>query len=401
MKLSEYSESKLNSFTDTFLSKCQIIEIRSWQVEQAIMMFNSLNSTGMPLSDADIISAQLYSKAENKEEFNNQWKRISKLANDLSQRKIINLDDVLKQYMHIKRAKDGDYIERGYTDVTTPGLRKYYLDSSKKLLDNPLLLCDSYEKIVKIWEKIEKYPIIKLILKFNENIKLYLISYLFKFEIEQINQNTVIDICEPLLRLFTVLELVDSGFSSKNFKTFLYTENINLVKEGFPAASVSSDINAHIADKWNKADLRNKLKEYSNNVLVFLNEYLYAKEHGLVFDFSDSVNIEHIMPASGRDIEAIRQDAKIPTKEEFISIVNQLGNKILLEEDINKSIGKNWFNTKKNRSIQEKTGYLNSKYNIAQKLSNYPSDTWTRDDIATATNKAIDRILKFIFNEGY
>ena len=35
-KLQDYSEAKLNTFAKTFLNKCQIIEIRSWQVEQAI-----------------------------------------------------------------------------------------------------------------------------------------------------------------------------------------------------------------------------------------------------------------------------------------------------------------------------------------------------------------------------
>lgn len=60
-KLRENSDSWLNQFTKTFLKNCQVIEIRSWQVEQAITMFNSLNSTGLPLSDADIISAKLYS----------------------------------------------------------------------------------------------------------------------------------------------------------------------------------------------------------------------------------------------------------------------------------------------------------------------------------------------------
>lgn len=68
-KLLLYSESNLNNFAKIFLGKCQIIEIKSWQIEQAITMFNSLNSTGMPLSDADIISAQLFSKEDDKDTF--------------------------------------------------------------------------------------------------------------------------------------------------------------------------------------------------------------------------------------------------------------------------------------------------------------------------------------------
>src|SRR5690606_21716572 len=110
-KLGEKSESQLNQFAKIFLEKCQVIEIRSWQIEQAITMFNSLNSTGMPLSDADIISAQLYSNAgDDKKAFNDQWESINKLANELSNRKIIDIDAVLQQFMYINRAINKEYI---------------------------------------------------------------------------------------------------------------------------------------------------------------------------------------------------------------------------------------------------------------------------------------------------
>ena len=56
-----YSQAGVNTFAKTFLGKCKVIEIRSWNTAQAITMFNSLNSTGMPLMDADIISAKLFS----------------------------------------------------------------------------------------------------------------------------------------------------------------------------------------------------------------------------------------------------------------------------------------------------------------------------------------------------
>ncbi|SOE75558.1 Protein of unknown function DUF262 [Fibrobacter sp. UWT3] len=38
-KLSDYSESRLNTFAKIFLKKCQVIEIRSWQFEQNLSLF--------------------------------------------------------------------------------------------------------------------------------------------------------------------------------------------------------------------------------------------------------------------------------------------------------------------------------------------------------------------------
>ena len=404
-KLGEKTESQLNQFAKIFLQNCQVIEIRSWQIEQAITMFNSLNSTGMPLSDADIISAQLYSNAgENKSDFNKQWEFINKLANELNTRRIIDIDGVLQQFMYINRALNREYIsikEDGNVsvDVTTPGLRRYYTDIKKELLNEPLELCNRLSKITNIWNVIKDYPSVKLLLKCNENAKLFLSGYLFRFELTDINEQIVSEICECLLRLFTVLELSDAGYSSSKFKTFLFSENIKFVDTNISIDDIKVDFNEHIFQNWSEENIKESILEYDKNLLVFLNEYIYSKNKCWKFDFADNVNVEHIMPASGRNITTIQQDAGITDKEEFMGIVNKLGNKILLEEDINKSISNEWFKTKKQSSVLSKSGYKDSSYAIAQALTTYQKDTWTREDIETATTKATERIVNFIFNK--
>jgi len=145
-------------------------------------------------------------------------------------------------------------------------------------------------------------------------------------------------------------------------------------------------------------NIKEAIAEYDKNILVFLNEYLYAKNKGLKFDFSENVNIEHIMPASGRNIDVIRQNAGISDIEAFNDIVNKLGNKILLEDEINKSLSNEWFQSKKQSSINNKSGYKDSKYPIAIELTSFFKDTWNKEDINEATNKAAKRIVKFIFN---
>ena len=395
-KLLLYSESNLNNFAKIFLGKCQIIEIKSWQIEQAITMFNSLNSTGMPLSDADIISAQLFSKEDDKDTFIDKWQGITLLANQLSQRKVMNIDAVLQQFMYINRAKNNHY---GLNQVTTPGIRKYYTIEHSELLNEPMALCDSFEKILQTWNKIKDYPIIKLLLKFNENFKMFLMAYLYRFDVNDLCPEDVQPIAECLLRLFAIIEVGDVGFSSSNFKTFLFNENFRLVDENYDIYQIEADFSKHIEVTWKKEDVLDYLKEYDKNILVFLNEYLYAKEQNRNFDFDDRVNVEHIMPASGHNIEAIRMDAHIKTKEEFDALANLLGNKILLEEDINKSISNDWFKTKKGSTIQSKRGYKGSRYGMALDLSKYPKDKWGKKDIEDATAIVTERIVKFIFKK--
>lgn len=110
-KLHTYQESNLDVLANGFLNKCQIIEIKSWQIEQAITMFNSLNSTGMPLSDADIISAQLFSNAPDGVDFKSIWEPIIRQADELAQKKVVNIDSVLQQFMYINRADKKEYEE--------------------------------------------------------------------------------------------------------------------------------------------------------------------------------------------------------------------------------------------------------------------------------------------------
>jgi hypothetical protein len=400
-QLGEKTESQLNHFAKTFLKECQIIEIRSWQVEQAIMMFNSLNSTGLPLSDADIISARLYSNSgDNKTPFNENWEYINRLASKLSAQKIVNIDAILMQYMYINRAINKEYIKNDSIDVTVPGVRRYFMEINKGLLQEPLIICSQLTKIADIWDQIKDYSTIKLMLKFNENAKLYLAGYFYRFEPNDITPETVLEVSECLIRLFTILELVDAGYSSKNFKTFLFGINVKLVDKAIPINEIEQEFSKHIRNSWSEESIVESLKEYDKNILVYLNEYLYAKEKEILFDFEDNVNIEHIMPASGRNLDSIREDAGISTKDEFNGLVNKLGNKILLEEDINKSIGNEWFKTKKQRTIQEKAGFKNSKYGIAVSLTEYHKDKWEKDDIELATDKASARIAKFIFADS-
>lgn len=272
-KLEELSPSEANLFAEYILDKSEIIEIRSWNVEQAITMFNSLNSDGMPLLDADIIAAKLYSNSgADREGFNSKWSELRKIITDLDERKISSIDDILKEYMYIKRTVDKVYLsDKGSIDVTVPGVRRYYTEENKEILENPLKLTAHLLKVSKIWNEIQKYPIIELCFKFNENIKLYIISYLYRFELDEITENLVTDFVDYLLKLFIILELVDIGYSSSKFKTFLFGLNIKLVDINIELDEIKKDLTNHINKEWSRDEIKEEVLEYTKNSLVFLN----------------------------------------------------------------------------------------------------------------------------------
>lgn len=405
-KIRDLSDSQLNSIAKAITDNCEVIEIKSWQVEQAITMFNSLNSDGLPLYDSDIISAKLYAEAEKigqQKEFADLWKELNDIINDLDSIHIVNINSILMQYMYFIRTIEKETISRtGTIDVTTPGLRRYFTEINKTPITKPIDMCNELIKLARIWKKVSEYPQMKVLLKFNENTKLFLASYFYRFTEEEINETNVKPILDCLLRLFALLELIDVGYSSKYFKTFLFDIERKFVDKNIPTDEIVQDFNEHISRNWDKENISSILHDYDANVLVYLNEYLFAQENMVSFSLGTKYDIEHIMPYSGYNLQEIRKDAEIDTEDEFYEFVNKLGNKILLEEKINRAIGNEWFRTKVSTKLKHKTGYVDSEYPIAHALvaeyQNSNKPYWKKNDINNATTKAVDRIVRFIFN---
>lgn len=408
---STLSTPQLNKFTKCILDNCEIIEIKSWQVDQAITMFNSLNSDGMPLFDSDILSAKFLAKAESVgqgTEFQTLWKTLLETINLPNNSEIINIDSILMQYMYSIRASRKETIsEAGKAIVTTPGVRRYFEEGDGKntkevIIEHPIESCQQMLYIVKIWNSVAENTALKVLLKFNDNVKLFLGCYFYRLNGIAPSSDEITMLAETLLRLFTVLELVDAGYSSSNFKSFLFIESVRLVDKTVPLERIKEDFTQHIRKIWSENDLRGEILDYDKNALVYLNEYLFAKENNIPFQFSEKYDIEHIMPYSGTNLQVIRKDAEIANEEDFKNIVNKLGNKILLEVKINRSIGNEWFSTKVSTNLKDKTGYIDSVYPLATSLVSQYKDNnkpyWKKTDILTATEKASNRILKFIFD---
>lgn len=413
----------LNKFTRTLLEECQVIEIKSWKVEQAITMFNSLNSDGMPLTDSDIIYSKMFAATKSDEDrktLGEKWRFLIDVTDKLESKKIVSINALLNQKMYLYRSINGDTINAsGNIDVTTPGLRRYYTDINQSLIKNPLDFCNKLIILAEIWDIVKDNNVMKVLFNFNDNSKLFLASFFHRYDsyftfdeqgkisISDNNKavliNDIEQIAELMLRLFTILSLVDAGYSSANFKSFLFAEEIKLVDSNVTIDEIKNDFINHINKQWTKKEIETKISDYEKNDIVYLNEYLFAKGNNKVLNLSGDIDIEHIMPQSGKNISVIQSDAGIDNETMFYQYINKIGNKILLEYNINRSISNEWFRTKVSKKISTKSGYVDSKYPLAQYLVELYKDAdkpyWTKDDIDEATKKATERIVKFIFGE--
>lgn len=399
-KLNEYDSTKVNAFAKNLLNNCQVIVVVSYDTDEAIEIFNSLNSTGMPLSDADILSAKLYSNyGSDKTEFNRRWSEIVSKTNELNSQKICSIDEILNQYMYILRAKNNE------KDTTLPAVRRYFTDINKNPLSNPDEFLTDFEQIIDIWtdsDNIENYEdkeeiltLKQILFTFNSNFKFFYATYLY-FNKDKSNEEKISFIA-ALVKIFALLAISNKDYSSSAFKLFLIGLNME-IGAGVGTEELVRLISSHIQNNFKQSDIVNTIVENSPaNGLLYLNEYLFAKEHNISFSFTtQKTEIEHIMPASGKNIIAIRADAEMD-EETFKQYVDKIGNKILLEQKINGSISNDWFRVKKQNSVKEKRGYKDSAFPIAQSLVSYPNYRWTKDDIDSATEKAAKRIADFLF----
>ena len=152
-KICKLSDSQLNSIVKAITDNCEV-EIKSWQVEQAITMFNSLNSDGLPLYDSDIISAKLYAEAEKngkENEFADLWKQLNDIINESDNLKIADINSILMLYMYYVRTVNKETVsETGAINVTTPGLRRYFTEINKKPISTPIDMCNDMIKSISL-----------------------------------------------------------------------------------------------------------------------------------------------------------------------------------------------------------------------------------------------------------
>lgn len=377
---SKLTNTQIRDFSEHFINYCQVITITSFNTDQAINIFNSLNGTGVPLTPIEVIVSKATENASDRKEFESSWQAIVAKTDNSS----LNLNLLMTHYIFTKLSEQHGPVARNL------GIRSFFA-KNKELLNDDVLFTTQLDRLLDIVNNFDNSEFGQIYNKFNGNFKPFISSFSYFRD----NQKYLY----YLLRLATVLEVTDFAYGNGKFKGFL--ERINLKYSQVETVldeELILEIKHHIDSNFNREDIEETLKESGISVpIIYLNEYLYSKNHALSFNISGNIDIEHIMPQSGLNRENIMKDAGFTDKEEFYEYAEKLGNKILLESEINRGIGDAWFRTKKENHITSHNGYIGSKYQIAKALVNYSKDTWTKDDIDEITNKAAKRITDFIF----
>lgn len=375
---------------DTFFVLCVTCDSQ----ESAMTIFNTLNSRGVPLSNADIIKGYIYKNTKNKEEFSKKWKYISSIFEEYNPKEDMSI--LFNQTMFALRVinnatkKNLPAVVNFFTKYSKNGenfgANKYLTEQEK--IDE---LMDFIESLVCFWSDPKTY--------LNEKTYRY-------FCVLKLLQNDVWKYYVSFLIWRNKQYFTKDEFSKKFNKEF-EVELLKLLKEttanvlrGKSTTDNMHDLVFKMSKCLNKAEkyIDNEplpvsfLENFSSNdndrkpdtkkvkYILYLYAHLYNKFSSDIDDIK--LQVEHILPQTWQNINFGDWNAK--SHSEYLE---QIGNKILLDKKLNIKCGNDFFSSK-----QEKyKNHRNSQE--VRDLGNRENKIWSKADIE-ARNKAIEEALR-------
>lgn len=311
------------------LKNCILLPIEAESQDTALRIFSTLNDRGKPLSDTDIFKAQLYkyySLKGEKDDFIARWKELELLSEQIfSSQSGSPMDELFTKYMYYLRAKQGN------RKTTTEALRKFFEKNGYDLLKNDKAL-DDLEALANFWYLIETQSD-----KFSERVlkQLFVLHYapngmwsyfLSVYFMSNRTDNSKLD--EEKLYVFlnkTIAFIWSYAFIRPGvnaLRTPIYPEMINIVNG--EEISFSEYL-------MNESEVKAGIKNYifTNGRPVtksMLAWWMFQDSEQELMRFDTKLEIEHIYPKKRQENENSLSDK---------NNIEKLGNKALLEENIN------------------------------------------------------------------
>jgi len=416
----------IQGFVDYILNDIYFVVVETVAgLSKTIQIFNTINTSGLDLNGNDLFKVRLYEylhdvknagedtfneineiykdiKEKNKEwHKNHDWNVVSmgeirsiyknyliskyKLSTALYSKStdtfFDELFDVLLNVQNHQDMKDLKGLELSLDDITRIGKVEYLWNSSDYHSYDEFI---SY-KIIKHSRYSRYTDIAYQILLQNEALT----------DDERINQ--VYEIFHELSRLFFCWSIMYAK-AVNEIHTFMYGLYRDIANFETEQSNILDKIKTKVNRNNNNDSFKNKYigQVIANNrtwkdLICSLSAYLDEIDNNTTLEdfinkFENSIDIEHIHASANKEeCSDIEYDLQ-----------NSIGNLMVLEYNINRSIGKLPFNEKKERS-GKKLCYKDSIFATVKKISE--SADWGIEEIKQRKESEINRISKFLFGQ--
>lgn len=375
------------------LKNCILFPIEAESQDTALRIFSTLNDRGKPLSDTDIFKAQLYkyySLKGEKDEFISRWKELELLSEQIfSSQSGSPMDELFTKYMYYLRAKQGN------RKTTTEALRKFFEKNSYALLKNDDAL-DDLESLANFWYSIEtqsdKYSerVLKqlFILHYAPNgMWSYFLSVYFmahRNALNELDEEKLYSFLNKTIAFIWSYAFIRPGVNA--LRTPIYPEMINIVN-GEEISFSEYLLNESEVTAGIKNYIFTNGRPITKSMLAW---WMFQDSSQEVISLDTKLEIEHIYPKKRQENERSLSDK---------NNIEKLGNKALLEENINIRASDYRFKDKTKYYL----GFENDKgiYKEGTKdkelvnLSNQ-FDDYTEQNILDRTEKIYSEFIKFV-----
>lgn len=388
-----------NEHTDDFsylpmriLDNCILLPIEADNQNTALRIFTTLNDRGMPLSDADIFKAQFYKffsreGKQAKENFIRRWKELEALCNkNFHPRKGTPVDDLFMRYMYYAKTKRAIKENKNISD-TFSDMRDFYAKNNYEILLGEETFKD-LETLAKFWDDVAERNE-----RFSPQIlkRLYVLSYspysvwgyvvsLYFMSNRDLDEEKFCNFLDRVTAMILMNAAMDFGKNNirrpfvLEFKDIFNGEPLEFDRQFKPQEKVFRGRLAEMKFSNSKSVTRMILawRAFQNPA-----QELPPREIKL--------HIEHIF---AKNRHKSFQPLKNPDAPEF------LGNKALLEEDINKKISDNPFGDKKIFYLGD--GKKAGTFNLELRGLAETHDDFTEEDIFDRNEKIFDAFIKYL-----
>ena len=408
----------INLFVKHLMSSLYFVVIETKAgLSKTLQIFNAINTTGLDLDSTDIFKIRLYeylsSDKDDKKVFHaidELYKKID-VNNKILNREVVDMNGVLTIYKHYLMSKyavnmtlwkmaTGTFFERLFD--TLLNIKQWEGFNSLKNLD---IKIEDINKIIDIrfnwedkhygkntpfedfnsmlslrllwWSRYHRYWIIPFVYSMREDsldIKFYellqalsrlYISYslIYAKQIDEIHKFTNMIAQKILLQ-----EHIDDVIEEIKKKTLSVKKRVsNVVKGEIFWSNSSKNLLPRLCASVDENEKKTPIKDIESLVFV-----------------ENKIDIEHIQSRNDQDT-AIRDEIKA----QWGDLLNSIGNLMVLEYSINRSIGNNGFEKKKE-------SYKKSKFTTVKQLAT--KTIWNKQEAEIRRDQEVEKITDFLYS---
>lgn len=422
----------IDDFVNYILSKIYfvVIETRA-SLSKTLQIFNAINTTGLDLNGGDIFKLRMYeylcdeNKNVSEEEKTNFFEQISALYEMIDNKNkdlgwVTDIFGILEIYKYIIVAKY-DLPKTLYFYETNRFFEELFdtisntnrWDNFKNIKEKGLRLSlHELEQIIQSrfqWHLIYKnVPTAEdacswHFIWWSRYSRYHILAYLFtyKYNKEEDFINKLFIFKRQLSKLFIIYSIRFQKLKSEIYYTFMYEVLNALINR--PSSELIQLINSKIGkvnDHKGEYDIENilngditynaKLKNIVCRISAMLEENYSSTDVKICSNlFNLSIDIEHI-----QSYHHSNGDKRDEVWDNWGENINSIGNLMILEQDINRSISNNEYELKIDKNRQK--SYHNSTYRIVHKqLDNYTK--WDLKSCEERKVMEVNKILNYLF----